>query len=355
MVKLSDILKTDDIIKVSPQDNLSSALSKLTTSHDAVFVFVKDEFKGIVNPYYDLIKSSYPGNAKVEHCLFHPPIIKKNYPLSKVVELLIESRIHYLPVFDEQNKFAGIISARRILIRHQYSDVFKVSISEVLRKKSKPLITVLEDDPLVKAIGIFKDTKISKLIVVDKNFKVKGILTHYDIIKYLVAPKDSMHRGTRLSQKTNFHQLKVKQFSKSYVLTLSVNHSVSEALNLILTRRIGSVVIIDKDRHPIGIITTRDLLKFLIKKEQEKEVQLISRNLSEKSRQIVGGFFNHFIARVKRVPTVEKAKLLVVEEKQGNLFKVVLSLIPKKGPQKVIQKEGRDLNKIFSTIKKDKA
>src|SRR3989338_2991380 len=101
MVKLSEILKTDDIIRVSPQENLSSALSKLTTSHDAAFVFANEEFKGIVNPYYDLIKSSYPGNAKVEHCMFHPPKIKENFPLSKVVELLIDSKIHYLPVFDD--------------------------------------------------------------------------------------------------------------------------------------------------------------------------------------------------------------------------------------------------------------
>ncbi len=351
MVKLSDILKTEDIIRVTPEENLSSALSKLTTSHDAAFVFVNEEFKGIVNPYYDLIKSSYPGNAKVEHCMFHPPKIKKDYPLAKVVELLIESKVHYLPVFDDQNGFAGIISARRILAGNRQSDVFKISIAEFLKKKAKSLVTVMEEDSLSKAVGIFKDTKISKLIVVDRNFKLKGILSHYDIISYLIAPKSSPHRGSRTTQKTNFHQHKVKHFAKSYVLTLTKDHILSEALNLILSKKIGSVVAIDKDRKPIGIITTRDLLKFLVKREQEKQVQLISKNLSNKSRHIVGGFFHYFLDHMKKFPTLSKAKLFV-EEKQGNLFKVVFSLIPQKGKPKVIEKEGRDLKKILNNIKK---
>ena len=351
MVKLSDILKTDAIIKVSPQENLASALSKLTTSHDAAFVFANEEFKGIVNPYYDLIKSSFPGNAKVEHCLYHPPRIKKDYSISKVVELLIDSKIHYLPVFDDANGFIGIISARRILTRNQYSDVFKVSIEEVLRRKNRPLITVMDEDVLAKAVGIFKDTKISKLIVVDRNFKVKGILSHYDIISYLISPKNSPHRGGRISH--NFHQLKVKNFAKSYVLTLTKDHLLSEALNLILTKKIGSVVVVDEKKHPLGIITTRDLLRFLVKKEQEKQVQLISKNLSSHSRHIVGGFFHYFLRSMKKAPSLSKAKLYVAEEKKGGLFKVVLSLIPKRGTPKVIEEEGRDLKIILNKIKKD--
>lgn len=352
MVKLSDIIKTQDIIRVSPEENLSSALSKLTTSHDAAFCFADKEFKGLVNPYYDLIKSSYPGNAKVEHCLYHPPKIKKNFPISKVVELLIESKVHYLPVFDDGG-FVGIISARRILSRNQNSEVFRSTISEVLKDKKRELVTVREEDLVSKAVSLFKDTKKSKLIVVDRKFKLKGILSHYDIISYLVAPKSSPSRGSRVSHGRNsFHQLTVKNFAKTYVLTLTREHTLSDALHLILTKKIGSVVVIDKERHPVGIITTRDLLRFLVRREQEKQVQLISRNLSTQSRQIVGGFFNYFLSHMKKLPSLTRAKIFVEEEKQGKLYKVALSLFPKKGTPKVIREEGRDLQKLLSNIKK---
>ncbi|MCS6956757.1 MAG: hypothetical protein NZM02_02870, partial [Patescibacteria group bacterium] len=37
-----------------------------------------------------------------------------------------------------------------------------------------------------------------------------------------------------------------------------------KAVNLILDKKIGSVVVIDKERKPINIITTRDLLVYYI-------------------------------------------------------------------------------------------
>jgi len=43
----------------------------------------------------------------------------------------------------------------------------------------------------------------------------------------------------------------------------------------------------------------------------------------------------------------------VKEEKQGNLFKVVLSLFPKKGQPKVATEEGRDLVDVLQKVKND--
>lgn len=353
MVKLIDIIKTKDIIKISPFENLSSALSKLTTSHDAAFVFNKDKFYGVVNPYYDLIRSSYPGNAKVEHCVFHPPKIRQNYSLPKVIQLLIDSKIHYLPVFNDRDGFMGIISARRILSCYRDSPLFRISINTLLASKKKSLVKVNEEDSLNKALNIFKQTKISKLIVTSATNKLKGILTYYDVISYLVSPKHSPHQGERKGTKVNFYHMKVKNFAKKYILTLTSDHPLSEALNLILEKKIGSVVIVNSERKPIGIVTTRDLLRFLVRQEQEKQVQLISKNLSSKSRHIVGGFFNYFLHKIKKIPEVAYAKLFVKEEKNGGLYKVVFSLVPKRGKPTVISSEGKNLIHVLKKIKKD--
>src|SRR3989344_5586915 len=110
MVQLKDIIKTDRIIKISPDETLSQAVSQLRTSHDAAFIFdSENKLMGVINPYYSLIKSSYPGNSKVKHCLYHPPKLYINYPITKVAELFIESKIHYLPVFSDKDQFLGII------------------------------------------------------------------------------------------------------------------------------------------------------------------------------------------------------------------------------------------------------
>ena len=65
-----------------------------------------------------------------------------------------------------------------------------------------------------------------------------------------------------------YYNYRVKNFAKSYVLTLTKDKYLSEAIKLIVDKRIGSVIIIDKERRPLGIITTRDILRFFIDNEK---------------------------------------------------------------------------------------
>ena len=258
-MRLLNILKENDIIKVSPKDNLSRVLAKLSTSHDAAFVFDdEDKYLGVVSPYFTMIKTSLPANAKIEHCLTHPAKVYLNYPLSKVCQLFIESKIHYLPVFDKEEKFLGIISARRILSYFKDLSIFKVGIEKIINRRWQGVVTVYDDDTIAQAINLFKSKKISKLIVVNHERKLKGVLSYYDLIKLMISPKYS----------GSFHTNRVKNFSKSYVLTLSKENHLIEAINLIINKKIGSVIITDKERRPIGIITTRDILRLFIDNEK---------------------------------------------------------------------------------------
>lgn len=302
MIQLKDIIKTEGIIKVSPEETLSHALSRMRTSHDAAFVFAEqNNFMGVINPYYALIKSSYPGNAKVKHCLYHPPKVHVNYSIAKVAGLFIESKIHYLPVFDEQDRFLGIISARHLLSYYLSSAFFSLRIADLLKEKNKPVISIYEEDTVATAVNIFKKTKVSKLIIINKDFKLKGILSYYDLISYLIIPKDAPHRGEREGNHISFYHLKIKNFAKTYALTLTADDLVSHALKLMLEKKIGSVIIVDEERHPIGIVTTKDFLRLLMRNGNGKAVQVISKNLSEQSRQILGGFFRHLsFAKIRR-------------------------------------------------------
>lgn len=262
---IKDIIKTDKIIKILPNESLHYTLAKLSSSHDAAFVFSEDnKYLGVINPYYCLIKSSYPGNAKVEHCLYHAPKVHINYSMKKIIQLFTESKIHYLPTFDENDKFLGIISARHILSQFRHNPIFRVKVSDIIKNKNRPLIIINENDSIGAAISTFKLSRLSKLVVVGEDLKLKGILSYYDLIAYLVAPKTSPGRGEREGNKINFYHFKVKNFAKTYVVALTVEHLLSEVIIHILDKKIGSVVIVDCERHPIGIITTRDILKFFI-------------------------------------------------------------------------------------------
>jgi len=286
-MSLADILKTEKIIKVDEDEVLSSVLNKLGSSHDAAFVFSKkNKYLGVINPYYCLIKSSYPANAKVKHCLFHPPKVYLDTSLVKIASLMIESKVHYLPVFLDKNKeeFVGIISARRLLSYFKNLDLFKVKIAEVLKNK-KPLVTIEENESIGKAINLFRKTHYSKLIVVNGGGKLKGVLSYFDLIAYLALPKTKEAAGDKKGEKISFLNLPVKNFTKTYVIILKKDNFLSDVINLILEKKIGSVIVVDDKKKPIGIITTRDLLQFFIQKRTAEEK-------SKSATLRIGGFFN---------------------------------------------------------------
>lgn len=352
MLAVKKMLSTDNIIKISPEDTLSSTLSKLSTSHDAAFVFGRDDnFMGIINPYYCLIQSSYPGNAKVEHCLYHPPKVAINDSFEKIAQLFIGSKVHYLPVFDNESKFAGIISANKLLDTAADNFNFKINLREVGKNKNRPLITIYETDPISTAINLYKQHKISKLVVIGKDMKLRGILSYYDLIYFLVSPKEKLHQGEREGNKIAFYHQPVKNFFKTNVITLNEANTMWDALKLVLEKKIGSVVVVDQEKHPVYIITKRDFLNLIAKTRTKKPLQVVSKSLSFRNKEAVKPFFDYLLSFTTKLPGVAKAKIVVKEDKGGGVFKVVLSLITKKGPIKVITREGKNLKDIINDVR----
>lgn len=347
-----DAVKTKNIIKISPDDLVQSALARLGSSHDSVFVFNEDdEFKGVINPYYCLIKKSYPGNARVEHCIFHAPRVSSKLSVSKLAQLFIGSKLHYLPIFDDRKKFVGIASARRLLSLYTHWPRYNVSIESYLKSKRQRLLTIYDTDLVSTAIKIFKTSKISKLIVINKDGKLKGILTYYDLISFLMTPRKKEHKGDRAGNKVNFQYQQVKNFAKTYLLTLHPQDTLLDALKLILEKEIGSVIVVNDKKIPVGIITTSDFLQLLIRSRDEKKIEISGRGLSEESQATLQGFFSSVSHWAKNLPNTQKVKLDVKEEKAGGVFKTVLSIIPASGPAKIIKKEGKNLRKVLSKVR----
>ncbi|MFH0773394.1 MAG: CBS domain-containing protein [bacterium] len=350
-MKTSKLMQTDGIIKAAPDEILSSVLSRLPSSHSAAFIFDKDQkYLGIINPYYSVIKSSHPSNIKIEHCLFHAPHIKMQHTAGKIAEMMIQSKVHYLPVFDDQDKFIGMVSARNMLRTYESHNVFTVRLSDMIHAKKRPLIVVQEEETIGQALHLFKETKLSKLVVVNKEGRLKGVLSYYDLISFLIAPKKK-ERGALNTDKSSLQTKRVKHYLKSYVLTLSPNDFARDALHLILEKKIGSIIVVDTNGKPIDILTTRDLLGLLIYEPTVAKMEMSTQNLSLKSSIITKGFFERLKERLTKKKDISKAKLFVKEEKDGNLFKVVLSLIPKKGQPKVVVEEGRNLEGVLKKVK----
>lgn len=349
-MKVKDVLKTTDIIRVNPEDTLTSALSLLTSSHDAAFVFDGDTFLGVVNPYHALIQKSYPANTKVKNSLIHPPKLKLTDSLQRAAQLMNESKLHYLPVFDK-NTFQGIVTARRVM-KHMMNNVdMHSSIVDTLKKRKK-LITIDQDNFLSKALNLFKEKKVSKLVTVDKKGTLQGVLAYYDIIDYLTMPKERQNYASRQGSKTSVMKKAIKNFHKQHVLTVEADHTLKDAVRMMIDNSIGSVVLIDRSRKPIGIITTKDVLKLLDNHMPQSLVTIHGKSLSTGSQKIIDTFSKSFDAALQKAKGVVGADIMVKEKKQGGVFEAAVSIL-KEGAKGInISVEGKDLNKLLQDIRK---
>ncbi len=354
-MKASELIKTEGIIKASPDDTISSVISKMQSSHDAAFIF-NSHYMGVLNPYYSLIKhNTHNGDSLVKSAVYHPPRIEPNDSVERIVGLMVDSRLHYLPVM-EGKTFHGVVSARRILAKNANSAVFDKTILEALQFKKKPLVSVYQSDEISKVINLFETEDVSKLVVIDSKMKLQGIMSYYDLVPHLLAPTRKMdpREMTNFKNLDAFAGLTVKNVAKTLVHTLTPDATLKDALNDIVKRSIGSVVIVNREGFPVGIITVRDLLHFLTRTESEPMIELSTNSISEQNMDLLYSYGPKLERWVKKMPDLARATMLVKEEKNGKLFKVTLNLIPKKGKSMIFTEEGKNLLEVLQKINKKK-
>src|SRR5438034_7121960 len=96
-----------------------------------------------------------------------------------------------VPVVDGDGHLVGIITNRDL----RFETRFELPVSEVMTKQ--PLVTVAVGTTLEQAKAVLQKHRIEKLLVIDEDKHLKGLITVKDIqkaIKYPMAAKDDLGR-----------------------------------------------------------------------------------------------------------------------------------------------------------------
>jgi IMP dehydrogenase len=120
-----------------------------------------------------------------------PVTIRDNALVSEALNIMERFRISGIPVTDENGLLVGIITNRDL----RFETRFDIPVSEVMTKQ--PLVTVPVGTTLDGAKGKLQQHRIEKLLVVDDNGLLKGLITVKDIqkaIRYPLAAKDNLGR-----------------------------------------------------------------------------------------------------------------------------------------------------------------
>jgi IMP dehydrogenase len=114
--------------------------------------------------------------------ILDPITLNKEALVGDANKVMREYKIGGIPIVDKNNVLIGIITNRDLRFQRDPS----LPISELMTKDN--LVTADEGVDLMKAEDILKEHKIEKLPIVDKNFKLTGLITYKDILKKIDRP-----------------------------------------------------------------------------------------------------------------------------------------------------------------------
>jgi IMP dehydrogenase len=171
----------------------SSAMDTVTESHLAIAIAQQGGI-GVIHKNLsvetqrdevDKVKRSESG------MIVDPVTMTPDHPISEAVEMMERYRISGVPIVKENGHLVGILTNRDL----RFETRLDMPISEVMTKEN--LITVPVGTTLNEAKAILQRHRVEKLLVVDNNYRLKGLITVKDIqkaIKYPLAAKDSLGR-----------------------------------------------------------------------------------------------------------------------------------------------------------------
>jgi len=171
---------------------VSAAMDTVTESHLAIALaqqggigFIHRNMSiGRQAEEVDKVKRSESG------MIVDPITIGPDLPISAAQELMSRYRISGVPV-TKDGKLVGILTNRDL----RFENRFDLPISEVMTKEN--LVTVPVGTTLEQAEAILHKHRVEKLLVVDDQFILKGLITVKDIqkkLKYPNSAKDSQGR-----------------------------------------------------------------------------------------------------------------------------------------------------------------
>jgi len=145
----------------------------------------------------------------------------------------------------EDKKPTGILTERDIIqiIGHNID----LNVTRLVSVMKSPVIAISEEIDIPEAANLMVINGLRRLVVVDGEHNIIGIITQTDIIKNLSI--DSF-----ISFK------KVEQIMKRKIISVDKKDILPKAIELMIKNHISCVLVIEDDK-PVGIITERDITK----------------------------------------------------------------------------------------------
>jgi CBS domain-containing protein len=214
-------------------------------------------------------------------------------PIAEAVEMLIGQAYRSLPVVDEAHRIVGILTDGDALARLGLPDASvqsALTAAELGRELEtlrccgqtvadvmvSPVVTTTEDAAIADALRVMAARGIKRVPVVNRSGRLVGIVSRVDVLRALAQPlaREAPERVLPPGQHTKVGEVMVAEVP-AVLSTTPLDVVVDRLVNATQRR----IVVVDAERHVLGIITDGDLLKRASPAERAGLLQAFARRL----------------------------------------------------------------------------
>ncbi len=172
---------------------ISAAMDTVTESKMAIALAQQGGI-GIIHRNMPIEKQAEEVDKVKRHesgMIVDPITMRPRNKIFEAKEAMKKYKISGLPITDQNNKLVGILTNRDI----RFETRLNIPIEKVM---TKSLITVPLGTSLEEAEKLFHKHKIEKILMVDEDFQLKGLITYKDVLKRIQYPYSSKDNYGRL-------------------------------------------------------------------------------------------------------------------------------------------------------------
>ncbi|RLI82901.1 MAG: histidine kinase [Archaeoglobales archaeon] len=256
--RLVELIREDYEV-INSNETISKVISMLEKS--AILVEEDGEILGVIRER-DLIRGCAmvnPHETKVKNFVIRTGVISmKEISPESVARRFVEDSTPFVVVKLDGRYGVIHIDDFLSLLKGDLRDVRARDVMNV------DVITVLKDSTVAKALATMRTNGVERVVVIDENYKVVGILTGKDVVDRIFAPRRKVRMGDFSGEKERSLSIKVESIMSYPVIVANKEDSIPNVIDKMIENKISSVVI-TRDGFPEGIIIKKDILEYYLK------------------------------------------------------------------------------------------
>ena len=187
-----------------------------------------------------------------------PPTLTPDQDISEAANMIFKTGLRALPVV-EGKKVVGVVSLHDVVDIASKSKVFKQTAAESIM--SVPEV-VTEETDIGAARVLMREKNISRLPVVGKDGKLRGVVTIFDMLR-AIKPTERMGFYSMLAEKENLTEISISTVMNTQVTTAKRDAPLNDVVGL-MRKDDTDGLIVAENGTPVGVITEKDLLEVYV-------------------------------------------------------------------------------------------